>query len=177
MARMPCTERSPFLRDCLSAGDAAANGVTAKTNATRKKYWQHWERYATSAKVDPFIGPSVPPFERDLVTGAFAARVRTGKYGNRDQIKVSGVSDAFAAISKTIELAGKTSPLYRAEKKYQLHLKQVVEGFRRTDPPTILQLAVPVTVPHPAYTTNIKHVDPILRRTGCLVLVEFYFLL
>ena len=134
---MPCTEISPFLCDCLFAGDAAANGVTAKTNATRKKYWQHWERYATSANVDPFLGPSVPPLERDLVTGAFAAWVQTGKYGNGDQIKVSGVSDALAAISKTIELAGKPSLLYRAENKYQLHLERVVEGFRRTDPPSI----------------------------------------
>ena len=124
-----------------------------------------------------FSAPSVPPLERDLVTGAFAARVRTGKYGNGDQIKVSVVSDALAAISKTIELAGKPSPLYRAENKYQLHLERVVEGFRQTDPPTIPQLAVPVTVAHTAYTTNIKHVDPILRRTGCLVLVAFYFLL
>ena len=177
MARMPGADRSPFLRDCLSAGEAAANGVTAKTNATRQKYWRHWEQYANSANIDPFLNPSVPPLERDIVTGAFAARVRTGKYGNGDQLKVSGVTDALAAISKTIELAGKPSQLYRAENKYQLHLERVVEGFRRMDPPTIPQLAVPVTVPTTAYDDNVTNPDPILRRIGCLVLVAFYFLL
>ena len=71
----------------------------------------------------------------------------------------------------------KSSQLYRAEKKYQLHLERVVEGFRRMDPPMIPQLAVPVTVPHTAYDNNVKNLDPILRRIGCLVLVAFYFLL
>ena len=45
------------------------------------------------------------------------------------------------------------------------------------DPPTIPQLAVPVIVPHIAYDNNVKKLDPILRRIGCLVLVAFYFLL
>ena len=66
------------------------------------------------ANIDPFLNPSVPTLERDTFTGSFADRVRTGKYGNGDQIKVSGVSDALAAISKTIELAGKPSQLYLA---------------------------------------------------------------
>ena len=176
MARMPSTERALFLRDCLSAGEAAANGVTAKTNATRQKYWRHWERYAESTRIDPFFD-SVPALERDIITGAFAARVRTGEFGNGHQIKVAGVTDALAAISKTIELAGKPSPLYRAENKYQLHLERVVEGFRRVDPPTVPQLAVPVSVPRKNYEDNIKASDPVLRRIGCLMLVAFYYLL
>ena len=45
------------------------------------------------------------------------------------------------------------------------------------DPPTIPQLAVPVIVPHIAYDNNVKTLDPVLRRIGCLVLVAFYFLL
>lgn len=176
MARMQCTERALFLRDCLSAGEAAAHGVTVKTNATRQKYWRCWEQYAGMAGVDPFL-QHVDPMERDIITGAFAARVRTGQYGNGSQIKVAGVSDALAAISKTIELAGQPSPLYRAENKYNLHLERIIEGFRRTDPPAIPQLAVPVTVPHESYVTHINDTDPILRRLSCLMLVAFYFLL
>ena len=174
---MPRSERSTFLRDCLSSRDAASNGVTAKTNATRNKYWRHWEWYATSANIDPFLDPSVPPIERDIFTGAFAARVRTGKYGNGDQIKVSGVLDSLTSISNTIDLAGKTSQLYRDENKYPLHLEQVVEGFRQMYPPTIPQLEVPVTVPHTVYDNNVENLESILRRIGCLVLVAFYFLL
>ena len=104
MARMPRAQKSSFLRDCLSAGEAATNGFTAKTNANRQKYWRHWANYATTAGIDPFLH-LVPPLERDIITGAFAARVRAGQFGNGHPIKVRGVSDALAAISKTIELA------------------------------------------------------------------------
>ena len=169
-------ERAPFLRDCVAAGQAAANGVVAKTNATRQKYWRHWTSFARSAGIDPFLD-DVPPLERDIVISAFAARVRSGRFGNGDQIKVAGVTDALAAISKTIELAGKPSPIYRADNKYQLYLERMVEGFRRSDPPSVPQLAVPVSVPATAYTNLLNNTDPMLKRIGCLMLVAFFYLL
>ena len=174
---MPSAERPAFLNDCLSAWESDSNGVTAKTNADRQKYWIHWEQYASTTKIDPFLKKSVPPLERDIIAGTFAAQVRTGRYRIGNQIKVSGVSNALAAISKTIELAGKSSQLYRSENKYQLHLEHVVECFWREDPPTIPELAVPVTVPTTAYVKHALSPDPIMRRIGCLVLVAFYFLL
>ena len=132
MARMSLAKRPGFLRDTLSAWRAAANGVTAQTNAEHAKYWRHWSSYATAAGINPFLHPStVSPLERDIIAGAFAARVRTGEYGRGNTIKVGGVTDALAAVSKTIELAGQPSQLYRAKGKYQLHLERVVEGFRR----------------------------------------------
>ena len=45
------------------------------------------------------------------------------------------------------------------------------------DPPTIPQLAVPVTVPTTAFEDNVAQDDKVLRQTGCLALVAFYFLL
>ena len=82
----------------MSAGQAAANGVTTKTNTTRQKYWKHWSVFARVVGVDPFLN-GVPPLERNIVTTAFAAQVRTGRYGNGHTIKVAGVTDALAAIS------------------------------------------------------------------------------
>ena len=175
---MSLTDKSDFLSDAMSAWGAAANGITAQTNAEHKKYWRHWVRYANSTGIDPFLNPTtVPPIERDIIAGAFAARVRTGRYGRGNQIKVGGVSDALAAISKTIELAGQPSQLYRAEGKYQLHLERVVEGFRRADPPAIPQLAVPVIVPHTAFRLAFQTKSAHQRHTGCLILVAFYYLL
>ena len=119
MARMSLINKPDFLRDTLSVWGAAANGVTSKTSRERQKYWRHWCAYAAAAHIDP---NRVTLLERDIVACAFAARVRAGQYGRGHQIKVSGVSDALAAISKTTELAGQHSQLYRAENKYQLHL-------------------------------------------------------
>ena len=117
---MPCAERPRFLRDCLSAWQAASDGVTAQTNATRKKYWALWEKYASTAGISPCLDKTVSPIKRDLVTGAFAARVRTSEYGRGQRIRVGGVSESLADVSKNIELAGQPSALYRGDNKYQL---------------------------------------------------------
>ena len=115
---MPCADIPGFLRDCLSAWGAATNGFTPKTHAAREKYWRHWLQYTTTTGINPFLDKSVPPMEPDIIAGAFAAQVRTGSYGGGNQIKVSGVTDVLAAISKTIELAGQPIQLYRSDQKY-----------------------------------------------------------
>ena len=53
----------------------------------------------------------------------------------------------------------------------------MVEGFRRTDAPSVPQLAVPVAVPKRAFDNNIHSSDPVARRTGCLVFVAFFYFL
>ena len=100
---MRCSKQAGFLRDCLLARQAAANGVTAKTNTTRQKYWQHWTAFSWAAGGDPLLS-NVPPIKRDILTGAFTAQVWSGHFGNGGTIKVAGVTDALAAISKTIKL-------------------------------------------------------------------------
>ena len=178
MGRIPPTSRAMFASAVLSAWEATALGVTTKNTHDRQKYWRHWTAFTTLTQTDPFLNPSsVSDIERDIVVGAFAALVRRGSYGRGQVIKVSGVTDALAAISKTIELAGKPSPIYRKENKYQLSIERLVEGFRRTDPPSVPQLAVPVTLAHTAYSTSLKSADPHTRHTGLLVMVAFYYLL
>ena len=39
------------------------------------------------------------------------------------------------------------------------------------------QLEIPVTLPHKSYTDGLASLDPLIQRTGCLILVEFYFVL
>ena len=177
MDKMLCAELPRFLRDCLSACRAASNGVTAQTNATRKKYWALWEKYASLAGISPYLDKTAPPIKHDLFAGAFDVRVRTGEYGRVKIIRVGGVSEALASVYKTIDLAGQPSPLYRGDKKYQLFLEKELEGLQYAYPPSVPQLAVPVTVPHSAFTDGITSTDPFVRRIGCLILVAFYFLL
>jgi hypothetical protein len=96
-------------------------------------------RYA----VDPLL-QATDPLIRDIVLTAFAARVRTGYYGNGNQIKVQGVTEALAAISKTIEMAGQKKTVYRSPKTHNLQIERCIEGWRRQDPPAVPQLALPV---------------------------------
>ena len=53
----------------------------------------------------------------------------------------------------------------------------MIKGYRRVDPPTVPQLAIPVTVPHAKFKQAIGLHDPIEKRLGCLMMVAFYFLL
>ena len=94
-------------------------------------------------EIDPIL-QTTDPLIRDLAITAYAARVRRGYYGHGHQMKVQGVTDALSAISKTLELGGYTSPLYRAPNTYTLLIQRCVEGFRREDPPAMPRLALPL---------------------------------
>ena len=136
-----------------------------------------WKKYASTAGIIPYLDKTVPPIERDIVAGAFTAGVRMGEYGRVQRIRVGGVSEALTAVSKTIDLDGQPSALYRGDNKYHLFLERELEGLRRADPLSVPQLAVPVTFPHAAFTDGITSTDPFVRRIICLILVAFYFLL
>ncbi len=178
MARVPDAAKVDLARDVASAWKYVDTGVVAATTKKREKYWHHWSRYCKRVHADPFLHPATTPgIVRDTLLAAFAARVRTGCYGRGNRIRVQGSTDALAAISKTIELAGESSPVYRAPNRYHSMIEQMLEGMRRDDPPSVPQLAVPVAVPEKvaidAYTTSC----PKQQAIGDLAIIAFYYLL
>ena len=153
-----------------------ADGVTAQNTQDRKKYWRHWTEYCRQVKIDPMLRSTNDRFSLLAVT-SFAARVRTGYYGNGSIVKVQTVTKALGAISKTIELAGGTSPIYVEHGVYTTPIQRMVEGFRRQDPPAVAQLAVPVEVAHTAVTAGMKSSNAKEQAIGDLVCIAFYYLL
>ena len=176
MATIPAATKINFARDVIAAGRAIDTGVVAANTKSRTKYWRHWTRYAASLHVDPLL-QDVEPIIRDTVLTAFAARVRTGHYGRRCQVKVQTVTDALSAISKTIELAGLQSPVYRAHNVYTLPIQRCIEGMRRQDPPAVPQLALPIEVPTFLAKEAAATGDPKAKTIGDLSLIAFYYLL
>ena len=174
MEGIPLSTKVDFTRDVISAGHAINLGVVEKTTRAREKYWMHWSCYSKSVGVDPLL-EHTDPLIRDVVITAFAARVRTGYYGRGDEIRVSGVTEAISAISKTIELAGYRRTIYRAPSVYNLPIARQVEGYRREDPPSVPQLAVPVSVPESmtgAYLTT----NPLIQAIADLAVIAFYYI-
>lgn len=53
----------------------------------------------------------------------------------------------------------------------------MLEGFRREDPPSVPQIAVPITVPNHCMEQGLKSSSPKQQAVGCLVLIAFYYLL
>ena len=162
--------------DILNAWNVIATGVTPKTTQERQKYWGHWSSYCNDLQIDPTL-TNCNRLQTIIATTAFGTRVRQGYYGLGRTVKVSTVSTALSAITKTLELAGANSPLLQAPDKYITPIKRLLEGFRRTDAPNIPQLAVPVTVPHHCFDTHVNDSSIMKRTTADLVLVAFYYLL
>ena len=168
--------KTELTRDVLRAWRAIDNGVTAKTAQSRTKYWRQWQSYATAWGKNAFLSDAAP-IEKGIILTAFAARVRTGFYGRGSQVRVPSVSEALAAISKTIELAGQPSPVYRFEETYILPVQRCIEGMRREDPPSTPQLALPVAVPIQSFTTAQGSSDHRLHATADLSIIAFFYLL
>ena len=111
-----------------------------------------------------------------LLTG-FAARVRTGALGHGFEVKVQSVSEALAAVSASLELAGKHSPAYKVEGEFITPLKRCLEGFRRDDAPSVPQLAVPVTLVDAIHTAAFQTSNIMDQATSSLITIAFYYLL
>jgi hypothetical protein len=135
--------------DLLLAWRTIADGVTAQSAKARKKYWKHWTTYCTSCNTDPYL-TDLTTCEKTVIITAFAGRVRTRAYGLGNQVGVQTVTQALSVITKTCQLVGQPSPVIEKEGEYIVPVKQVVEGFRCLDPPSIPQMAVPVEVPQMA---------------------------
>eukprot|EP00957_Ditylum_brightwellii_P093971 7155361-Ditylum_brightwellii.AAC.2 len=114
--------------DTMSAWRAIDNGTTPATAKARGKHWHHWKKYVQLWKKDSFLDDT-NRLECSIILTAFAARVRTGFYGQGNQVCVSSVMEVLSAISKTIQLARKQSPVYREGKKYIFPVEQCVEGM------------------------------------------------
>jgi hypothetical protein len=90
------------------------------------------------------------------------------------------VQTALRAVGTTFELAGKRNPTYNRHTPgtYWKQLSQQLEGYKRQDPPSTAQLAVPVDVAHfLAHQALGAHGDPLSQAVGHLANIAFYYLL
>ncbi|GFH59971.1 hypothetical protein CTEN210_16447 [Chaetoceros tenuissimus] len=176
LARTHYTKRVGVARDILSSWSYIGNGVTAKNEKERAKYWKAWCSYCCSICIDPFLrGES--QLQATIAVAAFAARVRTGSYGLGEQVTVQTVTKAISAITKTIKLAGERSPILTTEGQYTTPIGRLVEGMRREDPPPVAKLAVPVEVVHEAHDMSTTTNCPRTQATADLMVIAFYYLL
>jgi hypothetical protein len=85
---------------------------------------------------------------------------------------------ALRAISTTFQLAGQPSPLVTAQGTYYKAIAQQLEGYRRSDPPSLPQLAAPLHLIHYILQKH-GHQDASQQDKALAdcILIAFYFLL
>ena len=113
-----------------------------------------------------------------VLTG-FAARIRQGFYGRGKRVAAGTVVGAITAVGQEIALACGTNPTKMTGSERLLPgLSQILNRWRKEDPPTTKQLPVEADVPEllaeNGRNGNATELD---RALGDLTLIAFYYLL
>ena len=85
---LPTHLRNSYASDFHLADEAFYAGRLETTSRGRKKYWDHWQAYAKPLGVDPYL-QDTPFTKRIRLLSGLVVRVRSGYYGNGNQVKIA----------------------------------------------------------------------------------------
>jgi hypothetical protein len=139
--------------------------------------WTNWTLYARQCCIDPYMRYLTRSLKQTYLL-AFAARVRTGIFGNASQVGSQSVEKALRHVAQTLILAGLDDPrrTYGA-KELDLPFRHLLKSYKDKDPAPKPQLALPVATIERA---GAYHQAPNTARTQAtadLVTIAFFFLL
>ena len=178
MDSLPTHLRDSYARDFRLADDAFYSGRLEAASRGREKYWNHWQRYVAPVGVDPYLQGTNFQKRIRLLSG-FAARVRTGYYGNGKQVKNCTVSSAITAVGQTIALACDSNLTKVVGSERLLPCLQIMlDGYRIVDPATRKKLPVQSDVPKLLVETAYQQGTTQRQRAPAdLTMIAFYYLL
>ena len=178
MDSIPRVLRDQYKSDFHLADAGFYRGRVEETTKNREKYWDRWVAYVAPMGLDPYLQKTNYTISARLLSG-FAARVRTGAYGRGKQITVGAVSSAITAVGTAIALVTGVNPIKLAHSdKLIPRLSQMMEGWKKTDPPTIKKLPVEADVPELlSHIGSLPFSNELDRAIGDLALIAFYYLL
>ena len=102
-----------------------------------------------------------------------------GRYGRVKQVSIGTVSGALLAVGTTVALAYKDNPTKsQGEKMLVPRLAQIMEGWRKEDPPTKKKLPVGIDVPYFLSELGMgKYATEMVKAVGDCAIIAFYYLL
>jgi len=160
-----------------------SNAAWATINAAtlddkeRSKHFGDWKTYAGACNIDPWLRYHTKPSKQEYLL-AFAARVRTGIFGNAIQVGHQTVEKALRHVAQTLVLAGFEDPRKtHGSKDLDLPFSRLLSGYRNSDPAPKPQLALPVNTIEEAGRHYQAPNAPRLRAAADLVTTAFFFLL
>ncbi len=178
MDSLPAHLRNNYAHDFLLADDAFHSGRLEATSWGRQKHWTHWQKYVSPVGVDAYL-QDTPFSKRIRLLSGFAARVRTGHYGNGCQVKGCTVSSAITAVGQTIALACDANPTKVIGSECLLPCLQIMlDGYRKVDPATQKKLPVQSDILELLVEMAYQPGTPKRQRTTAdLTMIAFYYLL
>ena len=158
---------------------ALANGIVETTAKEQRRFWAAWTLWLACAfpTIDPYCLHQPTKVQIKLLA-AFATHVQHGRFSARKyQVRTETVQVALRAVTKKFELDGQRNPLVNSQGVYTQKIKQLLNGFRKFDPPPKQKLAIPLSVPVWLLKQGLSLTDPLHAAVGDLVIIAFYFLL
>ena len=168
------------MQSLFRATSTAINaGVVASTKAARRRFWNAWTEWicVNFPQHHPDLH-NASRAEQTTLLAAFAHHVRTGGVrGTKRKVRAQTVQVALRAISSTLILDGKQSPLGSQKEGYPKAIAQQLEGYKREDPPPQPKLAVPLEVPRHMNIIGQGTKCPKQRAIGEIAIIAFFYLL
>jgi hypothetical protein len=150
----------------------------ASTTNERIRFWKAWTHFAAIyfPNYDEKLRTLSQPEQIDVLV-CFAQHVRSGGVSRcKQHVHAHTVQVSLRAITARFELDGEQSPVVNSQRKYHKKIGQLIEGYRRNNPPPKFQLAVPLTVPAFMHTYSRSGTTK-QKAVGDMALIAFYFLL
>mmetsp|Transcript_453 Transcript_453/g.1051 ORF Transcript_453/g.1051 Transcript_453/m.1051 type:complete len:425 (+) Transcript_453:1385-2659(+) len=173
--------RDLYKADFDLADEAIRTGRVEETTRNREKYWEHWVGYCKPLGLDPYVDAATTTFQQRVrAISGFAARVRTGYYGNRKRVAVGTVRSALTAIGQKAAMDRGINPIHvDGGKQLLFPIQLMLDGWRKVDPPTTKKLPVEVDIVECMANMgrDKSTASACDRRVGDLGLVAFYYLL
>ena len=137
----------------------------------RTRLFAHWPRLLSGYNPWAELGlQNIPRERQNKILGAYATHVRYGGISKRKlKVRAQMVAVALWAISTTMQLEGQPSPLVETQGNYSKAISQLLEGYKREDPPLEPKLAVLVTIPNHLAQHNGR--TQLQQAVGNLVLI------
>jgi hypothetical protein len=145
----------------------------------KRRFWSAWCNFLALnfPQLDAKMRCRTPP-QRVKLLAAFAQHVRTGGVSRTTkQVCTQTVEVALHAISTTFQMDHEPSPLVTTQGKYMNKISQLLESYRREDPPSKPKLAVPLLVPNYLVLAGLNSNDPKQQAVGNLATIAFHYLL
>ena len=168
--------RDAIERDLHAARAAIADATVDAT--TRQSQWGWWTQYAAECRIDPWLRHCSRVRKQQTLL-AFAARVRTGFFGNKRQVGSQTVEKALRSVAQTLVLAGYDDPRRSyGSKELDLPFSHLLRSLKTDDPAPKPQVALPVaTVEYAVAAATCAEATTRANAVGDLIAIAFYFLL
>jgi hypothetical protein len=153
-------------------------GVVASATNERIRFWKAWTHFVSIyfPKYDQKL-PTLSQPEKIDVLVCFTQHVQSGGVSRcKQHVRAQTVQVSLRAITARFELDGERSLVVNSQGKYHKKIGQLIEGYRRNDPPPKFQLTVPLTVPAFMHTYSRSRTTK-QKAMGDMALIAFYFLL